>query len=421
MRRLPSLALLKGFSWQFTTVAYTSDKTEPSLPIPHRFAIIYLSLPLALWLVGYFHWWVGVPLCALLVVSLWRCLAGPWEFRLLANLFPMLAISILFVALTPMSGLVVPFEGGDWAKHRSLLTDLVQSDWPAQTQVVGEQREEESAYLRYYLAFYLVPAFIAKPFGLPGLNWAVPLWTLLGWLLATLVFVHGRPRPVRHRHGTSGWACFALIDLPDVMAFLGSVASLFGANPSDTLDFWSLPMTEQRAITPHNHLSLLLRVSPQHSLGGVIAAAVVMRSQDNMQFHGVMAVVLTSLAWWSPYSAVGVMFLMVGIVASVGLRPALTWQNLLVAPLLAVPLAIFIMTRGDVSAQLNWSWEVSSTGTLIWLLPLFYASAILPWSVVLLAYFRSRRTLIMLGSVVTLFIALPIVRGRVALPAWKMN
>ena len=40
---------------------------EPALPMLHRLAVVYLMLPVLVWLVGWFDGWVGIPATALLV------------------------------------------------------------------------------------------------------------------------------------------------------------------------------------------------------------------------------------------------------------------------------------------------------------------------------------------------------------------
>ena len=184
--------------------------------------------------------------------------------------------------------------------------------------------------------------------------------------------------------------------------------SLFGVNPPETLSSGYLDPKVVRSTLPHNHLSVLLRVAPQHVLGGVIGVALVLKLKDSTRFHAVASIVLVCIAWWSPYNAVGVLFLFMGVVASTGLRPFLTWQNLLVAPLLLVPLTLFVLAPGPVSARTRWIWELLPLNTLIWLLPFFYGTAILPWFGMLLSYFRERRCIILLCSVVVATICLPL-------------
>ena len=101
VRQWLSDAPLDWWPWRSLTAAYVSAKSDEPLPVPHRLAMGYLALPLAVWLIGYLHWWVGMPLAALLVVSLGNRMAGPCRFRLPTTFVPILTISVLFIALSP--------------------------------------------------------------------------------------------------------------------------------------------------------------------------------------------------------------------------------------------------------------------------------------------------------------------------------
>ena len=378
---------------------------EEPLPVPHRLAIAYLALPLAVWLIGYFHWWFSVPLVSLLIASLWKCMAGSCRFRLPTAFFPILAISVLYVSLTPASNLVLP-SGGDWYKHRRLLTDLVQSDWPAQTQVRGAEDDGKVANLRYYLGYYLVPAVLAKPFGLSALNWTVPLWTFLGWFIGTLVFVHGRSLAVAVVLGI-GLGTFTLLGIVDSTWVLSSVLSWLGVTMSD-LSLGTVTSPNHRSFTPGNDLQFFFRLVPQHSLPALIGTSLILQLKDVRHFHAVMAVITVLVAWWSPYNAVGVMALGLGVAAHGGLRSFISWQNLIAAPALLIPVTLFLLSNGPVSAQTRWVWELAQPNTLLWLLPFFYATTILPWCIPLIIYSEGRGHLVLVGSVVVLFIFLPI-------------
>ena len=54
---------------------------DGGLPLVHRLAIAYFAAPVAVWLLGWFKWWFGIPAAALLAVGLWRALSGPWPIR----------------------------------------------------------------------------------------------------------------------------------------------------------------------------------------------------------------------------------------------------------------------------------------------------------------------------------------------------
>ena len=82
----------------------------PSLPVPHRLAILYLMTPLAVWLVGWFQWWFGIPAAALLALGLWQALSGSWRVT------PRFAI-VLVLLLVAAGWVMMTAAGGVFDVH----------------------------------------------------------------------------------------------------------------------------------------------------------------------------------------------------------------------------------------------------------------------------------------------------------------
>ena len=78
----------------------------PELPVLHRLAIGYLMLPVCLWLLGWFHWWLGIPATALLVAGFWRALSGSWRETPRPTTFVMLLMALGWVLMTAAGGLL---------------------------------------------------------------------------------------------------------------------------------------------------------------------------------------------------------------------------------------------------------------------------------------------------------------------------
>ena len=93
------------------------------LPLLHRLAILYLMLPVCIWLAGWFEWWLGLPAVALLGAGLWPALAGSWRVsRPRPAVFACVLLALGWVMLTAAGGV---FDGGngDWLEHRTTLLD----------------------------------------------------------------------------------------------------------------------------------------------------------------------------------------------------------------------------------------------------------------------------------------------------------
>ena len=123
----------------------TLIKTESAdeIPIVHRLAIIYLMLPVVIWLVGWFEWWFGVPAAVLMALGLWQALRPArtslkWQIAssaLRSALRPTTVILLLIAfawVMTTAAGGVFDVQNWDWNKHRSILLDLGRGDWPTE-------------------------------------------------------------------------------------------------------------------------------------------------------------------------------------------------------------------------------------------------------------------------------------------------
>ena len=144
-----------------------SARFDRRTPSAHRLAIIYLTLPLVIWLVGWLEWWFGVPAALLLLALGWVMLTAA------GNLFDL--------------------SNGDWFKHRAVLLDLSLESWPVYLPnyfavYLPSETDPAPFLLRYYLGWYMVPGLAGHWFGPAALNWAVPIWTWCGVTLILLLF-----------------------------------------------------------------------------------------------------------------------------------------------------------------------------------------------------------------------------------------
>ena len=223
-------------AWRFLLA--THDAT-PKLSALHRLTILYLMLPVLIWLLGWFHWWLGVPVAVLLGLALWPAVAGSWRpslplmlslvllGRLLAALaggllgldieawfglpttallvfalwkalsgprrgeLPPATLALLLVALgwvmLTAAGGVIDLANADWQKHRALFISLSNGSWPTHV----PSYFSTAPLLRYSIGYYLAPGLVGQWLGPAALNWAVPLWTWCGVALMILLFNYG--------------------------------------------------------------------------------------------------------------------------------------------------------------------------------------------------------------------------------------
>ena len=94
--RLATLQRYLASAWH--SLLATHD-TTPKLLALHRLTILYLMLPVLIWLLGWFHWWLGVPVAVLLGLALWPAVAGPWRPSLPLLLF-LVVLAHIIVSIT---------------------------------------------------------------------------------------------------------------------------------------------------------------------------------------------------------------------------------------------------------------------------------------------------------------------------------
>ena len=344
----------------------------PDLSVPHRLAILYLMVPLIIWLVGWFQWWFGILAAALLILSLWQALSGSWRvsprFATLALLF----LAALWIMTTAAGG-VFDFHNFDWVKHRLLFLEVARDDWPTRLATYLET----PAFLRFYLGYYMVPGLIGRLLGLAALNWAVPVWTWCGVSLILVLFTRG----------TSGWKMYAAaliciffsgMDIVRIALIDGlhwfefffdlrgwprvdfGLRGLWGGTMGLALDYWS------------NMRSLMW--VPQHFIAGMLYALLLIHLQHHARFLMVSGVVLATSIFWSPLIAIGLLPLVAALLVSNGIRPFVSWQNLLIAIPLAGLLTVYLFSGAVGCLPYGWIWEIYGNvwGKLPRVLPVIY-------------------------------------------------
>ena len=84
----------------FTARIWHADRAGGDLPLLHRLAIVYLMVPLIIWLIGWFNWWFGIPAAVLIILGFRQALSGPLRLSLPR---PMTFAILLLAAVWMMS------------------------------------------------------------------------------------------------------------------------------------------------------------------------------------------------------------------------------------------------------------------------------------------------------------------------------
>ena len=392
LRAGPDTSLVASDPQGSNASPHSGNSASEEIPVLHRLAIIYLMLPVVIWLVGWHQWWLGVPASVTIVLASWRALSGSWKVSPRPLVLVLLLLAGGWVMATAAGG-VFDVHNLDWVKHRAILLDLARGDWPVRLPFwvsdlsfyfPGEV-ELKGYLLRYYLAYYMVPGLLGKWFGIATLDWAVALWTWCGVALILLLFARG----------SWGWKAIAASVI--VISFSGM--DIVRISLLEGWDWWNLSLEvegwpqvelgrislewDERFFTRIQYSSNMVGLMwvPQHFIAGALYALLLVQLRRYGRFLGVSGVLVAGSLFWSPFVAIGILPLVAVLVVENGLRPFLRWQNLL----LAMPLAgllIGFLTSGFATVPHGWilgfGWE-----TLLRVMPVLYLTEFLALAVLL--------------------------------------
>lgn len=184
---------LKDFSLEIGYTAY------------FRAALLYLTIPVLIFFVGYLKIWWALLFTALTVFAGFMVLRNleknpdgtqadtskfsiKLDFKYLAVIIPLILLTTYIAGVGEFA-----FSSGDHTIRYAILHDLVNYKWPVIYDLSTQQNPTVSAYLgegevafAYYFVFWMVPAVIGKVAGLLVARIALFIWSALGIFLVTI-------------------------------------------------------------------------------------------------------------------------------------------------------------------------------------------------------------------------------------------
>ena len=323
------------------------------LPLSHRLSIVYLATPVVVWLVGWFEWWIGLPVAVLLVAGLWGALCGSWRISLSLPVLVSLLAALAWVLLTPISGL--------WAASMDLklifdvLLEIGRGELPI---YATDYLNDYPPLLSYYLGFAMVPGLVGRWLGSATLSWALPLYTWIGIGLVIVVFTRGLA------------TLRALLLSIAVLVFFSGMEVLEFVLHLGPLDAWEFISSRLRRNIPlHRFFPTTSRLyptfisntinlwgMPQHFIASGLVTVIIIQSRHQPRFAAVSGLVMTICLFWSPMGAIGLLPLVSALVIQKGVKSFLKWPNLLAAPPL-IGLIVLFLTNNDLPSHFGWLWQ----------------------------------------------------------------
>ena len=337
---------------------------EP-LPLLHRCAILYLTAPALIWLVGWFEWWFGVPAALLVALALAPALRGGWRPRRPSPAaLGIVALGIACTVLTAHGGVLDGYNW-DWWDRRATLLDMSRHPWPVRVRDEladflpwgGGERE---ALLRYYLGWLMVPGLAGRLFGPGALDWAVPLWSGAGIALALLLFARG----LGGRRAVLAAGVFVLFGPMDALRSLlvhGAESFHFAIDrlgwPGVDFEFRQTVGSRMRTTVYGGHLENF-SLSPDF-IAAAMYTLLIVRLRRHPRFVAAAGAMLAAAPFWAPWVAIGLLpFVAVLLWENATRRPAAlaSWSNLCLAVPLAGLFGVYL-SSGALDFGHGWLWE----------------------------------------------------------------
>ena len=293
------------------------------------FALCYLILPVFLVLFTFFSTPFVISSSVALVILIF-CLQrsqqlGKTTFCLqahnLAKYWPLLLVSLIATYFCVVS----PFDSWDWQKHYAFFNLLSgEGSWPPVIEFNGH-----TWFLRHHLAWYIVPTLLTKIFGSQLLTASLFIWTTTGLFVALMLAFHNLNKTKHLFVAALVFLFFSGLDI--VGAWLTSNITM----PSISwLQWWAGEKLFGTAPT-----LICLQYSPHHILVAWVVTCLFLYNRRLATQNSMLIIIVSVL--WSSFCVIGFLPIAIWALYKEGYRTALTPQNLLVAPLLAIPILFY--------------------------------------------------------------------------------
>jgi hypothetical protein len=354
-----------------------------SLDLLDRLAVLYVVLPLPIFLFGWLEIWAAVPLALCMAYSLTPLAASlpgkPWPVSG-THLAVAATVGCAWTACGGTGHLV--FANPDWHLRDAVLHDLVTGRWPV-GYGVGADR-----LLRAPIGYYLPAALIGKAAGLLAAHAALAAWTAAGVVLFLVqVLSPTAPQPA----GTSGAAgARELVNARRPVSAVGLVSALGAAavivlfsgldvigtwlqapgSLVHTLAHWDVTRHLEWWAESYQYSSMTTQLFwvPNHALGGWLVIGLLMRERgahdtQRGDLETVLPLVVVALALWSPLTALGAApFVLCRMCDTVRRDGSLAFANPRIwAPALAVGLVLAAYLTLD-AGRIPRAWTIGRHG-----------------------------------------------------------
>jgi len=259
------------------------------LSLHDKAACIYLVLPLAMFCL-WFSPLIATVLLGLSGYGVYHALRRAPSSRSTIPRGFLLAIVALSLAWTALAGIGHFFYANlDWVVRDAVLHDLTSMPWPPKY-LAGEAT---TLILRAPVAYYLPAAGLGHLLGPGAANFALYLWTALGW---GLVLVSACSLFNARRERIACLLVLALFGGMDLLGFIWSARHL--PEMGEHVEWW-MPYIQ------YSSNSTLLFWVPNHAIPAWLGVILILRHWQRPELARITPLLAAAIPLWSPLAAIG--------------------------------------------------------------------------------------------------------------------
>lgn len=311
-------------------------------------ALLYLFIPVVIFVLGWLSWLVAFPLAALIAYLLISTF--PRDHYVDAK-NPLALKTIVFSGFTSLAWVTtsgiwnIGFgRTQDWDVMRDdMLSTLTKYSWPVTNNFPGSS---SLWTMRHYLAFYLPGPLIGKATGenLSITLLATGVWMVLGVWIAMLLLLE-----LFSLFGNRKYIIlFLFVGFSGLDAIGSRIQGTLSLRPSSLVNGGHIEWWAERFQFSSN--TTLLHWVPQHAISSWIGALLVLHIVRSRQNLYLIPIISTAIVLWSPFSAFGVTLLALLLLINSGLLAEFIKSirifrfRALAAILIAIPIILFLQS-----------------------------------------------------------------------------
>ncbi|MDW7690386.1 hypothetical protein R9C00_23500 [Flammeovirgaceae bacterium SG7u.111] len=349
------------------------------------FTFLYLGIPNLIFVLGWLHWYIAIPVSLALLWSGWRIYLEnkeaslPWAKSEITKkaLWLMVIVVTVWLLVAGSGGVFRQF--GDYEKHNSIVRELTEKAWPV---ILGDSDvvKGETTFLCYYLGYYLPTAFLSKLTHIQYANIYLFIWT---WIGVVLTFFWIR-KLAGLKKGSLLFLIFPLLAGLDVYAAVYRLVQSVVHHGFDD-SFWEIVLYNGLdGMLLHNwgaaakaqnfnyrDINRFISWMPQHAMGAWLAGAWIYWEGSFKKKNIYIGLIVVLTINISTLAAIGCVFLALVYLFRNDFKTNFSTHNLFTAIGLGLVMLSFLLAHYPISPK-GFLWEFINWRTIPFVLFFFY-------------------------------------------------